>query len=115
MWLDESEFMEFLRELITVVQPRLANVPIEVAACDRGLRPRRGVERLREHDLGDLIHRGGIVVDRGRPVRRHLLVGHPPHDVRPGPTDAIEFPTLQLVRLGEGAGATVVPCDEPVD
>lgn len=27
MWLDETEFMEFLRELVTVVQPRLANAP----------------------------------------------------------------------------------------
>ena len=48
-------------------------------------------------------------------MRRHLLVGDPPHDVRPGPADPIEFPTLQLVRLGERAGVTVGPCDEPVD
>jgi hypothetical protein len=27
MWLDEPEFMEFLRELVTIVQPRLANPP----------------------------------------------------------------------------------------
>jgi hypothetical protein len=27
MWLDETEFTEFLRELVTVVQPRLANPP----------------------------------------------------------------------------------------
>jgi hypothetical protein len=27
MWLDEPEFMEFLRELVTIVQPRLANAP----------------------------------------------------------------------------------------
>lgn len=27
MWLDDTEFMEFLRELVTLVQPRLANAP----------------------------------------------------------------------------------------
>lgn len=27
LWLDETEFMEFLRDLVTVVQPRLANPP----------------------------------------------------------------------------------------
>jgi hypothetical protein len=27
MWLDDAEFAEFVRELVTVVQPRLANPP----------------------------------------------------------------------------------------
>jgi hypothetical protein len=27
MWLDDAEFAEFVRELVTVVQPRLANAP----------------------------------------------------------------------------------------
>jgi Helix-turn-helix domain len=27
MWLDDAELMEFVRELVTVVQPRLANAP----------------------------------------------------------------------------------------
>ena len=71
--------------------------------------------RLREHDLGDLVHRRGVVVGRGWPVSRHLLVGHPAHDVRPGPTDPIELPTLQLVGLGERAGVSVGSCDVPVN
>ena len=45
------------------------------------IRPCRVGERLREHDLGDLV-RGGVVVGGGWPVRRNLLVGHPPHDRR---------------------------------
>lgn len=95
--------------------PEGGDLVYEIAACDRGFRPCRLVERLREHNLGDLVHRGGVVVGGGWPVRRHLLVGHPPHDVRPGPTDPIEFPTLQLVRLRERASVPVGPCDERVD
>jgi hypothetical protein len=65
--------------------------------------------------LGDLVHRGGVVVGGGWPVCCHLLVGHSPHDVRPGPTDPIEFPTHQLVRLGEPPSVPVAACDEPID
>src|SRR5579862_5459364 len=66
----------------------------EIASCDRGFRPGRLVQRLREHDLGDLVHRGGVVVGGGWPKCGHFLIGHPPHDVCPGPADALKFPTL---------------------
>lgn len=48
-------------------------------------------------------------------MRGHLLVSHPPHDVGPGPTDPIEFPTLQLVRLREPAGVPMASYNQTVD
>src|SRR5881227_3036049 len=73
--------------------PRVAISSARSSSCDREFRPCRVGDRLREHDLGDLV-RGGVVVGGGWPVRRHLLVGHPPMTcVRL--TDPIEFPALQ--------------------
>jgi hypothetical protein len=47
-------------------------------------------------------------------VRRHLLVGHAPHDVRPALTHAIEFQRLSW-QARERSGVPLGPYDEPVD
>src|SRR6266567_2379198 len=109
VFVDESGSGKRLREtgaapgddLAPRLTPEGRDLVCEIATCDRRFRPCRLVERVREHNLRDLVHRGGVVIGRGWPVPRHLLVGHPPHDVRASPTYAIEFPTLQLIRLGE--------------
>ena len=88
----------------------------EVAPRDPGLGP-GGLcvaERLREHHLGDVIHRCGVRVVGLRPVRRHLLVRDAPHEVGTGLAYPVQLPLLQLSVRYRDPGVFTVATDEPV-
>ena len=55
----------------------------QVSGGDRRLAPIGGRERVREHDLGDLVHRLGERPGGAGPVGGHHRVGGGTHEVRP--------------------------------
>jgi hypothetical protein len=89
----------------------------ELAPRDPGFGPAGlGIaERLREHDLWDVVHRRRVRVAGLRPVRRHLLVRDAAHEVGAGPADAVELPLLQFSALGDrDSRVLTVAADEAV-
>src|SRR5436190_16703838 len=76
----------------------------KLAPGDSRLGPVGAFQRLREDDLGDLVHRPREVAIRGRPVSGHLLVGDPAHQVRAGTPARVEDPAL-----GALVGVRVTP------
>jgi hypothetical protein len=64
-------------------------------------------------NLGDLVHRGGVVVAGGEPMRRHLVVGHPPHDVRPGRGIRLSFQRFSSSGSGSAPACPWGPTTNP--
>src|SRR3954452_12287299 len=96
------------------VVPRLAleahDLLGEVAACDPRLGPVGTLQRLREDDLRDLVHRPRELARRRRPGRGHLLVRDPAHQVGASAPHRVEDPLLDGL-----APAPVVPRVRPVE
>jgi acyl-CoA synthetase (AMP-forming)/AMP-acid ligase II len=68
--------------------------PCEVAAGDPRLGPVGVLQRLREDDLRDLVHRSRVVARRCRPDGGHLLVRDPTHQVSTRGPHRVEDPAL---------------------
>src|SRR5215470_6463035 len=75
-------------------------LPGEVAAGDPGAGPSGGWQRLGEDDLGQVVHKIGVVAARVQPVPGHLLVGDAAHDVGSGLAQGCDLPCAYLRMLG---------------
>ena len=89
----------------------------QISADDRRLVPVGGRERLREHDLGDLVHRLGEGPGVGRPVGGHCRVGRGAHEVRVGVAHGLDTPIegVTAASRGDPVGAPVMGCDVAVE
>ena len=81
----------------------------EVSGGDLGLAPVGGCERVREHDLGDLVHRLGEWAGGGGPVAGPFRVGGGTDEVRAGVAHGLDHPTRGVIGASrrEPAGAPV--------
>jgi hypothetical protein len=109
MWLDDTELLEFERELLTVIQPRLANAPrpgvgspqaakvtsaATAAPLDVRIETSRSGSNTRPRHPGDFIH-----VPAG-PVHRELTI------------ESVDA-TTEMTRSGEGPAMFAVASPDP--
>ena len=80
----------------------------QVSGGDRRLTPVGGRERVREHDLGDLVHRLGERPGGGGPVIGPPRVGGGTHEVRAGVAHGLDGPTEGVIG-GPAAIQSVLP------
>ena len=81
----------------------------EVSGGDLRLAPVGGCERVREHDLGDLVHRLGEWAGGGGPVAGPFRIGGGTDEVRAGVAHGLDHPTRGVIGASrrEPAGAPV--------
>jgi hypothetical protein len=83
----------------------------QVAPCDPRLPPRCLLERLGEHDLGDVVHRCRVgIIGRG-PELGHLLVRGTPHEMQAGVAQPVELAFLEdrVLRWESPAASSMPP------